>query len=96
MISKRRGAAILPREYLIRSASNNAAFFLLGRRYDLDDPRRKDMDDNMEHFLLDRAASTVDYRPAWLKALARRLFPRSLSVAMQDTVRKFEAMTKWV
>ncbi|KAK8764721.1 hypothetical protein V5799_032670 [Amblyomma americanum] len=93
-IAKSQGAAFSPRDYLVRSACNNAAMFLLGRRLDLDDPRRKDMDDHLEGFLLGSAASPLDARPSWLKALERRLCPRSPRVLIEDLAKDLEGMSK--
>lgn len=93
-IGKFRGAPMLPRDLMFRSACNNVVTFLLGRRLDLDDPRRKDMDDHLEGFLLGSAASSIDCRPRWLKKLERWLHPRSPRVRIEDMANELEAMSK--
>ncbi|XP_065295287.1 cytochrome P450 2J4-like [Dermacentor albipictus] len=93
-IDKFGGAPILPRDLLFRSACNNVVTFLLGRRLDLDDPRRRDMDEHLEGFLLGSAASSIDCRPQWLKRLERWLCPRSPRVTVEDLANELEAMSK--
>lgn len=93
-IGKFRGAPILPRDLMFRSACNNVVTFLLGRRLDLDDPRRKDMDDHLEGFLLGSAAASIDCRPHWLKRLERQLCPRSPRVTVENLANELEAMSR--
>ncbi|KAH6921967.1 hypothetical protein HPB50_007087 [Hyalomma asiaticum] len=93
-IGKFHGAPMLPRDLMLRSACNNVVTFLLGRRLDLDDPRRKDMDDHLEGFFLGSAASSIDCRPQWLKKLERWLRPRSPRVRIENMANELEAMSK--
>ncbi|XP_049276091.1 cytochrome P450 2U1-like [Rhipicephalus sanguineus] len=93
-IGRFRGAAIAPRDLVFRSACNNVVSFLLGRRLDLDDPRRKDMDDHLEGFFLGSAASSIDCRPRWLKNLERWLRPSSPRVRIENMAKELEAMSK--
>ncbi|KAL1467764.1 hypothetical protein MTO96_025955 [Rhipicephalus appendiculatus] len=88
------GKGIAPRDLIFRSGCNNVVTFLLGRRFDLDDPRRKDMDDRLEGFLLGSAASSIDCRPRWLKKLERWLWPSSPRVRVENMANELEAMSK--
>ncbi|XP_077518396.1 cytochrome P450 18a1-like isoform X2 [Amblyomma americanum] len=73
------GAPVPARPLLAASVANCVALYLFGHRYDLDDPRRRRMDRQVDGFLLAGALMPVEFLPAWLKRLAGLFIPHSRS-----------------
>ncbi|XP_077535802.1 farnesoate epoxidase-like [Haemaphysalis longicornis] len=89
------GRPVACRQYLHRSAVNTISRFLLGYRYDLEDPRRRPLDEALEGFKLESATVPVEHRAAWLRTvLLDRLMPSSPSANRERLFTKLHAVVR--
>ncbi|KAH9379690.1 hypothetical protein HPB48_012324 [Haemaphysalis longicornis] len=89
------GRPVACRQYLHRSAVNTISRFLLGYRYDLEDPRRRPLDEALEGFKLESATVPVEHRTAWLRTvLLDRLMPSSPSANRERLFTKLHAVVR--
>ncbi|KAH9373419.1 hypothetical protein HPB48_009464 [Haemaphysalis longicornis] len=94
-LAAREGRAFACREYLHRSLVNAVCRFLLGYRYDLDDPNRRPLDEALAGFKLESATAPVEHRAAWLRrALLDRLMPSSTSAKRHRLVTGLNAAVR--
>ncbi|KAL1448004.1 hypothetical protein MTO96_028289 [Rhipicephalus appendiculatus] len=75
MLAKYDGKPVPSRRLLAASVCNCVALYLFGQRYDLDDPRRRSMDRQVEAFFRAGASTPVEFLPTWVKRLAMLLMP---------------------
>ncbi|KAK8780487.1 hypothetical protein V5799_018173 [Amblyomma americanum] len=81
-LGSRRGSPVAALAYIQRAFLNCMCRYLLGYRYDLEDPRRKALDDALSGFRLQAAAAPAEHRAAWLRrAIIDRLCPTSTSAS---------------
>ncbi|KAL1448005.1 hypothetical protein MTO96_028290 [Rhipicephalus appendiculatus] len=69
------GKPIASRGYLDASVLNNITFYLFGRRHDLDDPKRRQLDDLVSGFFKSGLDFSIEWLPGWLRRASQRLFP---------------------
>ncbi|XP_054929327.2 vitamin D 25-hydroxylase-like [Dermacentor andersoni] len=74
-LAKCDGKPVPSRRLLAASVCNCVALYLFGQRHDLDDPRRRSVDRQVEAFFRAGASTPVEFLPAWLRRLARLLLP---------------------
>ncbi|KAH9384527.1 hypothetical protein HPB48_026535 [Haemaphysalis longicornis] len=82
-LAETHGAPVPSRKLLAASLCNCIAVYLFGQRYDLDDPRRQNMDHLVEGFFQAGASSPIEFLPAWTRRLARLLLPNSRSAFVE-------------
>ncbi|XP_077520062.1 cytochrome P450 2H2-like [Amblyomma americanum] len=79
-LESRHGCSVAPRTYIQKAYMNSICRYLLGYRYDLEDPRRKPLDDAVSGYRLQSTTAPVERRTAWLpRTLINLLWPRSTS-----------------
>ncbi|XP_037507605.2 cytochrome P450 2C31 [Rhipicephalus sanguineus] len=78
-----------------RSHINSICQFLLGYRYNLDDPRFAPLQEAMSSFTLQTAAAPVEHRAAWLRrTLIEPLWPSSVSAKRRHKISKLNAVLR--
>ncbi|XP_077520494.1 cytochrome P450 2J4-like [Amblyomma americanum] len=78
-IAEAGGKPVSIREYLLGSLVNNIVSYLLGRRYDLDDPKRRRLDKLVAGFLESGVDFSIEWLPAWLRRASQCVFPKMRS-----------------
>ncbi|XP_049268857.1 uncharacterized protein LOC125757363 [Rhipicephalus sanguineus] len=78
-----------------RSHINSMCQFLLGYRYDLDDPRFAPLQEAVSAFKLQTAAAPIEHRAAWLRrTLIETLWPSSISANRRHKISKLNAVLR--
>ncbi|XP_077522981.1 cytochrome P450 2J4-like [Amblyomma americanum] len=90
-IAEHGGVPVVARDLLMSSVLNNLLFYTTGSRYDLDDPRREQLDRIITGFFHASVDFSIEYLPAWMRRLSHRLFSTARCTALS---RRIEELTK--
>ncbi|KAL3185596.1 hypothetical protein MRX96_028866 [Rhipicephalus microplus] len=74
-IAEAGGKPIASRGLLDASVLNNITFYLFGKRHDLDDPKRRQLDALIAGFFQSGLDFSIEWLPGWLRRASQRLFP---------------------
>ncbi|XP_049527275.1 cytochrome P450 2J4-like [Dermacentor silvarum] len=83
------GKPVIARELLSASVLNNILFYLVGTRYDLDDPKLERMARLVVAFSGVGLEFSLEDLPAWLKWLSQRLSLKRDSSAISSNIKEF-------
>lgn len=94
-LAKCDGKPVPSRRLLAASVCNCVALYLFGQRHDLDDPRRRSVDRQVEAFFRAGASTPVEFLPAWLRRLARLLLPDCRSAFVERFAQQVTEFSRW-
>ncbi|XP_037569750.2 cytochrome P450 2C42 [Dermacentor silvarum] len=81
--------------YVHRSHINSICRFLLGYRYDLDDPHFASLQEALSGFRLQTAAAPIDHRADWLRrVLIESLWPTSVSAKRRHNISSLNSVVR--
>ncbi|XP_037505479.1 cytochrome P450 2J2 [Rhipicephalus sanguineus] len=89
------GRPLVSFTYAHRSHINSICQFLLGYRYDLDDPRFVPLQEALSSFTLQTAAAPIEHRAVWLRrTLIEPIWPSSVSANRRHKISKLNAVLR--